>query len=67
MDLGPARFDDVTACRAAIAGLLSAAIDVVVGLLRREGEELDTPDVLALARVVHLLGSASARVSGRTR
>ena len=52
-------------CRALIASLLAAAVDVIVGLLRAQGEELDTPDVLAVARVAHLIGSAYARVTGR--
>ena len=65
VDLGPARFDDVLACRGVIAGLMAAAIDVIVGLLREQGEELDTPDVLAMARVAHLVGSAYTRVTGR--
>ena len=64
-DPGPAPLDEVTACRASITGLLAAAVDVIVGLLRRQGEELDTPDVLAVARVAHLLGSAYTRVTGR--
>ena len=65
VDLGPAPLDDVSACRAAIAGLLAAAVDVVVALLREQGEELDTPDLLAVARVAHLVGSAYTQVSGR--
>lgn len=64
-DPGPARLDDVAACRASIAGLLAAAVDVIVGLLRGPAEELDTPDLLAVARVAHLLGSAYTRVTGR--
>ena len=64
-DPGPAPLDDVTACRASIAGLLAAAVDVIVGLLRSQGEELDTPYLLAVARVAHLLGSAYTHVTGR--
>jgi hypothetical protein len=64
-DPGPAPLDDVTACRATIADLLTTAVDVLVGLLRGQGEELDTPDLLALARVAHLLGAAYTRVTGR--
>lgn len=67
VDLGPPCWDDVIAYRDAIAGLLAAAIDVVVALLRDPAEELDTPDVLALARVVHLVGSAHQRVTGHLR
>lgn len=65
VDPGPAPLDDVSACRASIAGLLAAAVDVVVALLREHGEELDTPDVLAVARVAHLVGAAYTRVTGR--
>jgi hypothetical protein len=64
-DPGPAPQDDVTACRTSIAGLLAAAVDVIVGMLRSQGEELDTPDLLAVARVAHLIGSAYTRVTGR--
>ena len=56
--------DEVTAYRASIVGLLRVAVDVVVGLLREQGEELDTADVLALARVANLLGSAYTRMTG---
>lgn len=66
VDLGPARLDDVIACRTSITGLLSAAVEVTAGLLGGQGEELDTPDVLALGRVVHQVGSAYTRVNGRT-
>lgn len=65
VDLGPAPLDDVVACRTSIAGLLAAAVDVVVALLREQGEELDAPDVLALARVAHQVGSAYTGVTGR--
>ena len=65
VDLGPAPLDDVSACREAIAGLLAAAVDVVVGLLREQGEQLDTPDLLAVARVAHLVSSAYTQVTGR--
>jgi hypothetical protein len=59
VDLGPARFEDVPACRAGIAGLLTAAVEVVVSMLREHTEELDTPELLAVARAVTLVGSAS--------
>jgi hypothetical protein len=42
VDLGSAPLDEVSACRAAIAFLLAAAIDVVVGLPREQGEQLET-------------------------
>lgn len=65
VDLGPPCWDDVIAYREAIAGLLAAAIDVVAALLR--DEDLDIPDVLALARVVHLVSSAYQRVTGHLK
>lgn len=65
LDLGPARLDDVIGCRASVTGLLAAAVDVIVALLRGQGEELDTPEVLALGRVAHQVGSAYTRVTGR--
>ena len=60
VELGPVRWDDVIAYRQAIAGLLAAALEVVADLLR--SAELDTPDVLALARVIHLVSAAHQRV-----
>ena len=60
VELGQVRWDDVIAYRQAIAGLLAAALEVVADLLR--SAELDTPDVLALARVVHLVSAAHQRV-----
>ena len=60
VELGPVRWDDVIAYRQAIAGLLAAALEVVADLLR--SAELDTPDVLALARAVHLVSAAHQRV-----
>lgn len=60
VELGPVQWDDVIAYRQAIAGLLAAALEVVADLLR--SAELDTPDVLALARVVHLVSAAHQRV-----
>lgn len=65
LDPGPAPLGDVAACRESIAGLLGVAVDVIVGLLRAQGEELDTSDLLAVARVAHLIGSAYTRVTGR--
>ena len=65
LDLGPARRDAVNECRSAVAGLMTAALEVAAGLLDGQGEELATAEVLALGRVVHRVGSASTRVSGR--
>lgn len=50
IDLGAVPWDAVISYRQSIAGLLVAAIEVVAGLLREHAAELDTPDVLALAR-----------------
>jgi len=65
VNLGEAPLDQVGACRAAVAGLLLAALDAVARLLSTAGAELDTPEVLALARVCQLAGSAHLRVTGR--
>ena len=64
IDLGPVRWDDLIAYRQTVSGLLVAAIEVVARLLREQAAELDTPEVLALARVVHLVSSAYQRVTG---
>lgn len=60
VELGPVPWNDVIAYRQAIAGLLTAALEVVADLLR--SAELDTPDLLALSRVVHLVSAAHQRV-----
>lgn len=65
VELGPVPWNDVIAYRQGVAGLLSAALDVVAELLR--SAELDTPDVLALARIVHLISAAHERVTGPLR
>lgn len=64
LDVGLFPLDDVLACRASIVELLSAAVGVVVSLLREQGEELDIHDLVALARVAHQVGSAYTRVTG---
>jgi hypothetical protein len=65
VNLGEAPLDQVAACRAAVCGLLLAALDAVGRLLDAGYRELDTPGVLALARVCQLAGSAHLRVTGR--
>jgi len=64
VDLGPAPPQDVPACRAGIAALLTAAVEVVAAMLRAHTEELDTPEVLAVARAVTLVGSAPVHLTG---
>ena len=65
VNLGSAPLDQIAACRAAIATLLVAALDTVGRLLPTASAELDTPEVLALARVCQLAGRAHVRVTGR--
>jgi len=65
VDLGPVPADAVSDCRAAIAELLAGGLDVAADVLRDPSQDLDTPDVLCLARVVHLLSNAHLRVTGR--
>jgi hypothetical protein len=65
VDLGPAPADAVSDCRAAITELLAGGLDVAADMLRDSAQDLDTPDVLCLARVVHLLSNAHLRVTGR--
>jgi hypothetical protein len=50
VNLGEAPLDQIAACRAAVVGLLMAALDTVGRLLTTAEAELDTPEVLALAR-----------------
>jgi len=65
VNLGEAPLDQVGACRAAVAGLLLAALDTVWRLLPTAQVELDTPEVLAVGRVCQLAGRAHLRVTGR--
>jgi hypothetical protein len=66
VDLGDAPLDQVNACRTAVGGLLTAVLAEARRLNRLPGE-LDTPQVLALARVSQLAASAHRRVTGRLR
>lgn len=65
VDLGPVPAGAVSDCRAAIAELLAGILDVAADVLRDSSQDLDSPDVLCLARVVHLLSNAHLRVTGR--
>ena len=65
LDLGPAPAAAVGDCRAAIALLLIGGLNIAAHVLRVLSHDLDTPDVLCLARVVHLLGRAHLRVTGQ--
>jgi hypothetical protein len=64
VDLGDAPLDQVNACRTALGGLLTAAL-AEAGRLNSLPGELDTPQVLALARVSQLAASAHRRVAER--
>ena len=64
IDLGAVPWNAVISYRQSIAGLLAAAIEVVAELLREHATELDAADVLALARVVHLVAAARELVNG---
>jgi hypothetical protein len=64
VDLGDAPLDQVNACRTAVGGLLTAVL-AEAGRLNRLPGELDTPQLLALARVSQLAASAHRRVAGR--
>lgn len=57
-DLGPVHLDGLTYYRTAITGLLGTALDVVAIMLRDQAQDLDTPELLALASFVALVGSA---------
>lgn len=65
VDLGPVPADAVSDCRAAMAVLLAGGLDVAADVLRDSSQDLDTSDVLCLARVVHLLSKAHMRLTGR--
>jgi hypothetical protein len=63
-NLGAAPLDQVGACRGGVARLLLAGLDTV-GRLLAAGQELDTPELLVLARVCQRAGRAHLRVTGR--
>jgi hypothetical protein len=65
LDLTPIPGGDLAQGRAAVAGLLRVALDVAAGLLRDPDQPLDTPELLAVARVVTLLGTAHVGTTGQ--
>jgi hypothetical protein len=65
LDLTPIPDGDRARGRAALAGLLRVALDLAAGLLRDPDQPLDTPELLAVARVVTLLGTAHADTTGQ--
>jgi len=65
VDLGEAPLDQVSACGAAVTGLLAAALDTVGRLRGTAAGDVDTPEMLALGRVSQLAASAHLRVAGR--
>jgi len=65
VDLGPTPSGGDGGCRAAVAVLLAGCLDTAACLLRDPCGEMDTAEVLRLARMVHLLDAAHLRVTGR--
>ena len=65
LDLTPIPDGDLTQGRAGLAGLLRVALDVATGLLRDPDQPLDTPELLAVSRVVTLLGTAHVGTTGQ--
>ena len=51
--------------RAGLAGLLRVALDVAAGLLRDPDQPLDTAELLAVSRVVTLVGTAHVGTTGQ--
>lgn len=64
VDLGSASAARAEECRQALAALLSRALEVAGGIVR-DDRDLPTADVLAVARVTHLLTSAHDRITRR--
>jgi hypothetical protein len=64
VDLGAASSARVDECREALAALLSRALELAAEIVR-DGNDLDTADALAVARVIHLITSAHDRIAGR--
>jgi hypothetical protein len=65
VDLGPVPADSVADCRAAVAVLLTGELKTTTGLLRDPSDDVGTPEILCLARIVHLLTNAHLRITGR--
>ena len=55
IDLGPAPAGEWSACRDALASVLRLGVGVVTGMLRDHVEDLDTAELLAVARATTLL------------
>ena len=65
LDLGSLPGQDRGSCADAIGLLLAGGLEVAAQLLRDPWEDLDTAEVLRVARVVHLLTNGHVRVAGR--
>ena len=56
---------DLAQGRAALAGLLRVALGMTAGLLRDPEQPLDTAELLAVSRVVTLVGTAHVGTTGQ--
>lgn len=58
IDFGPPNWDELYAFRVQITVSLGAAMNLIDRLLKEQSEELETSELLALARVVPLVSAA---------
>ena len=65
LDLAPLPDGDLAQGRAALAGLLRVALGMTAGLLRDPEQPLDTAELLAVSRVVTLVGTAHVGTTGQ--
>jgi hypothetical protein len=65
VDLAPIPAGDLSQGRDALAGLQRVGLDLATRLLRDPGEQLDTSALLAVSRVVTLIGTAHVGTTGR--
>lgn len=65
LDPAPIPGGDLAQDRAALAGMLRVALGLAAGLLRDPSQPLDTAELLAVSRVVTLLGTAHLGTTGR--
>jgi hypothetical protein len=65
VDLAPIPAGDLAEGRDALAGLLQVGLDLAGRLLRDPAEPLDTAELLAVSRVITLLGTAHVGTTGR--
>jgi hypothetical protein len=65
LDLASIPGGDRAQGRAALAGLLRVALGVATGLLRDPDQALDAAELLAVARVVTLIGTAHVGTTGQ--